>query len=138
MERGTKHGFRIDDAMDHETESLQRGGHESRVEEHREMEPAGEDQHVPDAVLSGDSRPVDGDGPALPHDAIEARSELAKHLRISAFPADRESLLAVARDENAPAAVLAMIERLPWSDVQYENVQAVWSAIGGPVEQGRA
>ena len=138
MERGTKHGFRIDDAMNAETESLQRGGHESRVEEHREMEPAGEDQPTPDAVLSGDPYPVEDDGPALPHDAIEARSDLARHLRISAFPADRETLLAVARDENAPAPVIAMIEKLPWTEEQYDNVQAVWAAIGGPVEQGRA
>ncbi|HVF19563.1 MAG TPA: DUF2795 domain-containing protein [Mycobacteriales bacterium] len=138
MERGTKHGFRIDDAMDHETESLQRAGHESRVEEYREMEPAGEDQPVPDGILSGDPYPVDSDGPALPHDAIEARSELAKHLRVSAWPADRETLLSIARDENAPAAVIAMLEKLPWSSEQYENLAAVWTAIGGPVEQSRS
>ncbi|HVE99659.1 MAG TPA: DUF2795 domain-containing protein [Mycobacteriales bacterium] len=138
MERGTKHGFRIDDAMDHETESLQRGGHESRADESREMEPAGEDQPMANPVLMGDARPVEESGPALPHDAVEARSELARHLRISAFPADRETLLAVARDENAPASVLGMLERLPWSADTYENTQAVWVALGGPVEEGRA
>lgn len=137
MERGTKHGFRIDDAMDHETESLQRAGHEARAEEFREMEPAGEDQPVPDAVLSGDARPVDTDGPGLAHDAVEARSDLARHLRISAFPGDRDALIAVARDENAPASIIGMLERLPAGET-FENNQAVWAALGGPVEERRA
>ena len=137
MERGTKHGFRIDDAMDHETESLQRAGHESRIEEFREMEPAGEDQPVPDGILAGDSRAVDDDGPAMPHDAVEARSDLARHLRVSAFPGDRDALISVAREENAPAAIIAMLGRLP-AGVTFENNQAVWAALGGPVEERRA
>jgi hypothetical protein len=130
MERGTKHGFRTDDAMAAETEALTRGAPlEPRVEEWREAEPAGEDQPVPDAVLTGDPYPPNG----LPHDAVELRSELGKRLRISAFPAAREGLVVVAAEENAPAWVLELLRRLP-EGMTFANVQDVWETLGGPVE----
>ncbi|HVE64323.1 MAG TPA: DUF2795 domain-containing protein [Mycobacteriales bacterium] len=80
----------------------------------------------------------DDGGPGLPHEAVEARSEIARHLRPSSFPADRATLLSVAREENAPGAVLGALERLPDGAEVYENLQAVWAALGGPVEHGRA
>jgi hypothetical protein len=131
MERGTKHGFRVDDAMSGETESLTRGAPvESRVEEWREAEPSGEDQPVPDAVLSGDAR----ESPGLGHDEVELRSELAKRLRKSAFPADREVLYGVAAEEQAPGHILDLIRRLP-DGRTFENTQQVWQALGGSVEE---
>lgn len=131
MERGTKHGFRIDDAMSGETESLTRGAPvESRVEEWREAEPSGDDQPVPDAVLNGDAR----ESPGLGHDEIELRSELAKRLRKSAFPADREVLYGVAAEERAPGPILDLIRRLP-DGRTFENTQDVWQALGGSVEE---
>jgi hypothetical protein len=100
------------------------------VEEWREAEPSGEDQPVPDAVLSGDAR----ESPGLGHDEVELRSELAKRLRKSAFPADREVLYGVAAEEQAPGHILDLIRRLP-DGRTFENTQQVWQALGGSVEE---
>ena len=131
MERNTKHGFRIDDEMSSETESLTRGAPiESRVEEWREAEPSGDDQPVADGILNGDARETDGMG----HDELELRSELAKRLRMSAFPANRQVLEEVAREEQAPGHILDLLRRLP-DGRTFENTQQVWSALGGSVEE---
>jgi hypothetical protein len=133
MERNTQHGFRVDDAMSAETESLTRGAPvESRVEEWREAEPSGEDQPVADAILNGDPR---GDTPGtLGHDEAELRSELAKRLRTSAFPANRQRLEDVAAEEQAPGHILDLLRRLP-DGRTFENTQDVWQALGGAKEQ---
>lgn len=134
MERSSKHGFRVDDAMSSETESLQRGAPmESRVQEWREAEPSGDDQPVADVILNGDARDPNG---APGHDEVELRSELAKRLRSSAFPANRQVLEDVAVEENAPGHILDLIRRLP-DGRTFENTADVWKALGGTVE-GRA
>jgi hypothetical protein len=131
MERNTTHGFRIDDEMARETESLTRGAPiESRVEEWREAEPSGEDQPVADGILNGDAR----DTPGLGHDEVELRSELAKRLRKSVFPASRQVLEEVAIDEQAPGPILDLLRRLP-DGRTFENTQDVWTALGGSVEE---
>ena len=137
MERGnTKHGARLDEQLKHETDSLTHGAPvESRVEEWREAEPAGEDQPIPDARLVGGRDPGVGNG--LSPDEVEARAELARHLRPSAFPANRTVLMSVAREEQAPEAVLDALRQLP-DGREYENMQAVWTALGGHVEDHRA
>jgi hypothetical protein len=130
MERNTKHGFRVDDEMSSETESLTRGAPiESRVEEWREAEPSGEDQPVADGILNGDARDTQGMG----HDELELRSELAKRLRKSAFPANRQVLEDVAVEEQAPGPILDLLRRLP-DNRTFENTQQVWEALGGGVE----
>lgn len=129
MERNNKHGFRLDDAMAGETDSLTRGAPiESRVEEWREAEPAGEDQPVPDRILNGGTE----DTP-LAHDELEVRSELAKRLRMSAFPADKRTLEQVAAEEQAPGPILDLLRRLPEGQM-FENTADVWKALGGAVE----
>ena len=133
MERNTTHSFRVDDEMAKETASLTRGAPiESRVEEWREAEPSGEDQPVPDMILNGDSRDSGGMG----HDELELRSELAKRLRKSAFPANRQTLEEIARDEQAPGPILDLLRRLP-DGRTFENMQDIWSALGGSVEERR-
>ena len=130
MERNNKHSFRVDDAMAGETDSLTRGAPiESRVEEWREAEPAGEDQPVPDMFLNG------GDAADTPlgHDELEVRSELAKRLRKSAFPANRQTLEEVAAEEQAPGPILDLLRRLPDGQL-FENTADVWRALGGTVE----
>ena len=129
MERNSKHSFRVDDAMAGETDSLTRGAPlESRVEEWREAEPAGEDQPVPDRILNGDTA-----GTPLGHDELELRSELAKRLRASVFPADRATLEQVAAEEQAPGPILDLIRRLPQGRM-FDNTADVWQALGGTVE----
>jgi hypothetical protein len=129
LERGSdKHSPRVDEELDHETQSLQQGAPvESRVEEHREQEGPGDDQPTPSALLTG------GRTGSLDLDDAEARSDIARYLDPAAFPADREGLLADAEANHAPEAVLERLQALP-AGRAYENVQDVWGALGGTVE----
>ena len=135
MERqSAKHSPRLDEQLQQETESMVRAAPvESRVEEHREQEPAGDDEPVADALLQGGRDPVNNPNPD--HDALQDRSELARFLEPSAFPGDRERLLAAAMQEQAPQWILSSLERLP--DGSYANVERVWEALGGEGEQQR-
>jgi hypothetical protein len=134
IDRGSdKSGPRIDEERARETESLERGSPvPSRAEEFREVEGAGDDEPAPDARLSGDRGMVPDD--QLGPDELEARSEIARHLDPSVFPADREGLLQTAVDNNAPASVMDRLADLP-EDVIFENVQMVWESLGGSVEE---
>jgi hypothetical protein len=120
-ERGsTTHSPRVDDALEHEVDSLTRGAPvEARSEEWRQMEAAAEGEPKPDAVVSVDQ--------------VELRSTLAISLRPSAFPADRERLLQVAREEHAEDRVVEWLAALPAAAV-FANVQSVWEALGGAHE----
>ena len=69
------------------------------------------------------------------HDAA-ARSELARFLKPSEFPARSAQLIDTAKEAFAPDAVIALLETLP--DGVYDNTQDVWRALGGEVEVKRA
>ena len=131
MERGSdKHSPRVDEQLDHDTRSLQQGAPvESRVEEHREQEGPGEDQPTPDARLTGGRATA----ASLDLDDAETRADIARFLTLSAFPADREALLADAEANQAPAGVVERLQALP-AGRDFENVQDFWSALGGTVE----
>jgi hypothetical protein len=128
VERGSdKHSPRVDEELQHETRSLEQGAPlESRVEEHREQEGPGEDQPTPAPRLTEPTASLDLDD-------AEARSEIARYLDPSAFPADREGLLDNAEANNAPEVVLERLQALP-GDRTYEALPDVWSALGGTVE----
>ena len=131
MERGSdKHSPRVDEQLDHDTRSLRQGAPvESRVEELREQEGPGEDQPTPDAHLTGGRATA----ASLDLDDAEARADIARFLTPSAFPADREALLADAEGNHAPATVVERLQALP-AGRAYENVQDIWGALGGTVE----
>jgi len=131
LERGSdKHSPRVDEQLDHDTRSLRQGAPvESRVEEHREQEGPGEDQPTPDARLTGGRATA----ASLDLDDAEARADIARFLTPSAFPADREALLADAEGNHAPATVVERLQALP-AGRTFENVQDVWRALGGAVE----
>jgi hypothetical protein len=131
LERGSnKHSPRVDEQLDHDTRSLRQGAPvESRVEEHREQEGPGEDQPTPDARLTGGRATA----ASLDLDDAEARADIARFLTPSAFPADREALLADAEGNHAPATVVERLQALP-AGRAYENVQDIWVALGGTVE----
>ena len=131
MERGSdKHSPRVDEQLDHDTRSLTQGAPvESRVEEHREQEGPGEDQPTPDARLTG-GRATAG---SLDLDDAETRADIARFLTPSVFPAEREALLTDAEANHAPEEVLERLRALP-AGRAYENVQDVWSTLGGTVE----
>jgi hypothetical protein len=134
IDRGSdKSGPRIDEERARDTESMERGAPvPSRAEEFREVEGAGDDEPAPDARLSGNRGMVPEE--QLGPDELEARSEIARHLDPSVFPADREALLQTAVDNNAPASVMDRLADLP-EDVTFENVQMVWESLGGSVEE---
>lgn len=121
-----KHSPRVDDAMAHDVDSLVHGApEESRAQEWRLQEDPGVGPREPsDEPLPGvDMSDAD----------IEARAHLSRYLAGARFPARREDLVAAAEDDHAPGAVLEALSDLP-PDEAYENVQAVWQALGGQVE----
>jgi Protein of unknown function (DUF2795) len=135
MERGSdKSAPRVDEELEKQTEAMERGAPvPSRSETFREHEGAADGEDAPDARLAGD-RGLDGRG--LGPDDLEARSKIARHLRPSAFPADRETLVNDARSNHAPEPVIRALERLP-EGTSFQNVEAVWEALGGAREADR-
>ncbi len=132
MPRGSdKHSPRLDESLDHDTRPLTQGAPvEARAEEARAQEGEADDEPTPDALLDGDRGVADPD--VLTHDEVEARSVLAMHLRPSVWPADREVLIASARETNAPGWLLDELASLP--DGTFTHTEAVWEALGGRVE----
>lgn len=132
MPRGSdKHSSRLDENLDHDTRPLTQGAPlEARAQEARAQEGEADDEPTPDSRLDGDRAVADPD--MLTHDEVEARSLLASHLQPSVFPADRESLVASARETNAPAWLLDELASLP--DGTFTHTEAVWEAMGGRVE----
>ncbi len=127
MERESdKHNPRIDEAMAHDVDSLLHGtAEESRAQEERLQEdPAVAPGRRFDDVIPG-AGITDAD--------VEGRAELSRHLAAAQFPAERDQLVAVAAGDHASDDVMAALRDLPHDEV-YENVQAVWQAMGGNVE----
>lgn len=121
----SKHSPRLDDELKKELGSLTRGSPaESRKEEWREQEGAADDEREPSSRTA--------DPRALGPDVETARAELSRHLRLSAFPGNRDSLLAEAEANDAPEPVLTTLRRLP--DGTFATVYDVWEALGGAVE----
>jgi uncharacterized protein DUF2795 len=122
----TQHGWRIDEALKREVHSLTHGAPvESRKEEWHEQEGAADGEREPSSRTAAPD--------ALGPDGPTARAELGRHLRRSAFPADRAALLAEAELNSASTAVLTTLRRLP-ETVRYRTVYEVWEALGGSVE----
>ena len=117
METSDKHGFRMADDLEKDT----RAGHEDL----REVEP-----DVTRIDLTQEQEGVLDDRDAA------ARSEFARFLQPSVFPARPAQLLASAEESFATDEVLALLRNVP--DGVYENVQQVWKAVGGEVETKRA
>jgi len=71
---------------------------------------------------------------ALDEESVRDRSELARHLRGSIFPADRAAVVACAIDEDAPVELVDALRSLPDDEV-FLNVEGVWEALGGERER---
>jgi Protein of unknown function (DUF2795) len=67
---------------------------------------------------------------------VERRSRIAEALGKEVWPADRDALVAKARESNAPDDVLSALQRLSAGQT-YENVQEVAAALGLGTEQQR-
>lgn len=125
---------REDDQRAHETAGLVQGGHASHVEEHRDPEPPGEDQPVVGATTGHSDR--QGVPAGMTPDDVQRRSDVARYLGASVFPAGRDALVQVARDNQATDEVVALLRGLP--DGEFENLQAVAQAAGIGTEQERS
>jgi hypothetical protein len=136
MERTTdKHSPRIDDAMEHEVQSLVDGrGGESRAQESRLAEPVAEGETDINPGTRWDDH--DDQGIGVSRVTADDRAELARFVASARWPATREELIDAADRDHATDRVLEVLGRLPHGPDAYENVQAVWKAVGGEVEDG--
>ena len=135
MERGSdKHSPLVDDQLKHETEGLVRSGHGTHAEEWKDAEPSGEDQ--PDADLAPSGTLHGGAPEGMAADDVEGRAELAGFIGKSAYPMVREQILDLVIDRQAPTRVVDLVRRLP-AGREFENINDVWTAVGGHVESNR-
>ena len=131
FDHADKHGARQDDALKKRTRGLEHGAHESHAQEWKQAEPSGEDQ--PSADLSPDEEIVGGTAAGMERQDVVDRSELARFVQPSVFPATAERLTASAAETNAPDHVMRMLRSLPREE-RYDNVQDLWRALGGGTE----
>jgi hypothetical protein len=135
MERGnSKHGPRLDDEMEHEVRGMLQGGVDTRVEEWRDPEPAGEDQPTATRAPHGYERA--GAPAGMTPEEVDQRSRIGRFIPLSALPGDRDNLLAAARDWAAPRDVIDRLAALP-PDQVFETINQVWAALGGHNEERR-
>ncbi len=122
MERGnSKHSPRVDEQMSQEVLGAVQGITESRAEEWKMAEPAGEDQPEPTRIINEGS--------------ANDLSRFGTYIGLSAMPGDREALIRSAEVLAAPDDVLDDLNRLP-DGVVYHTVTEIWSALGrGPGER---
>lgn len=132
-QQSDKHGPVLDEELEHETRGLVQGGHSSRAEEWRDPEPAGEDQPTGDRIYPEDRR---GNPEGMTQVDVDERSDIARSLGTSAFPADRDTLVSVAEENEATDQVLSLLRSLP-ADRTFSNVQDVARALGLHVETHR-
>ncbi|HET6815844.1 MAG TPA: DUF2795 domain-containing protein [Mycobacteriales bacterium] len=135
MDRGSdKHSPLVDDQLKHETEGLVRAGRSTHAEEWKDAEPSGEDQ--PDADLAPEGTLHGGVPEGMSPDDVDGRAELAGFIGKHAYPLLREQILDLVIDGQAPDRVIDLVRRLP-SGRQFENINDVWTAVGGHVESER-
>ncbi|MGN9777327.1 DUF2795 domain-containing protein [Micromonospora sp. H33] len=137
MERvNSKHGPRLDEQMSQEVAGLVQGPGTggSRVDEQRVPEPAGEDQPETTTAPAGELR--SGAPKGMSSRDVEDRSRLGRFITMSALPGDRATLIANARDNDAPADIITALEGLP-EGIRYQTVSEVWAALGNKNETTR-
>jgi hypothetical protein len=94
--------------------------------------PAGDEEGANPDLVGPDADP---EVPA--HDEVLARSELARWLLPSSFPARAATLAAVARKQGAPDDVVEPLEALTGTRI-FETVGELWTALGGTHEERTA
>ncbi|MGN6611077.1 MAG: DUF2795 domain-containing protein [Angustibacter sp.] len=109
-------GPQKDEELKHETRGLEQGGHS--------------DEHVVPEWLE------QGTPPGMTPDDVEERSQLARFLDPSVFPASRDGLVESAQRNEAPDVVLDRLRGLP-ADQEFQNTQDVARAAGLGTEERR-
>jgi hypothetical protein len=135
MERGSAHHApRVDDELAQESAPILHGSVlGGRDREDLEPEAPTEEEQL--AVPEPGGFEPGADVPA--HADVLARSELARWLLPSAFPARAATLATVASKQGAPDEVVAPLVALPATRI-FETVGELWEALGGVHEQRTA
>lgn len=123
MVRETKHSPRLDEQLKHEGDAHTREGLAKEVP--IDGDPDLDLSRRPDVELRGSL--------GISPDAAEQRADLARYLTLAAFPAERDALVQAAESDFCPPGLVDMLRRLPAGEL-FDNVQAVWAAMGGEVE----
>lgn len=120
MQQSDKHSPVVDDAMQDPRVEAPFGYKRDGRPEEEDVVPA----------EGGDPRP-DLEVPAghLDPDTVQLRSDLARFLGPSAFPGDRDRLVTVATEHDAPEWVVRSLGDLP--DGTFATLEAVWESLGG-------
>lgn len=134
MEGNNKHSPMRDEAMQGDVEGMIRSGRSTRAEDFKDPEPPADGE--PDIDRAPGDNMVGGTPAGMSGAEVTARSEIAETLRRTAFPNDRDGLLAAARDANASDSVLADLRSLPTGQ-EYTSVGQVWRALGHSAEDDR-
>jgi hypothetical protein len=125
------HGPREDDALKREVRSELQANRATRAEEWLEPEPPAEDE--PEATWAPAGRPG-ATPPGEDWDTIELRSNLARHLDRTAFPATRAHLLETLASHQAEQRLLGLVSSLP-ADATLASLGELLRALGLPIEQ---
>ena len=129
-QRGSsKHGPRLDEEMEQETETITRSGQPPHTEEWRETEPFDEG-HL-ETALPEDEAPAAP--PGMTAADVERRSDIARHLPPHKLPASRDALLDFLQRTGAPDDVIDAISSLP-ADREFRTVGEIVRALGIPTE----
>ncbi len=123
------HSPRLDDQLAHEVDALVHGAPDEGRTEGRRHEDIAVDG-VGEGLQRSDLEPA---APGLGEAELDLRAQVAAYLAPAHFPADAPALRAVAADEHAPEAVLAILDALP-AGRTYEVLSQVWEDAGGAVE----
>jgi Protein of unknown function (DUF2795) len=130
-DQGTnKTGFARDDELKKETLGELRANRAVRADESLEPRPSGEEQPFAEGTASG-AAPS-----GMTPEGVYVRSDLARHLDRSVYPARRSALLGALQRHQAPDGLVDRVSALP-GDAVYPNVQAVVRALGYGVEDHR-
>jgi hypothetical protein len=121
------HGPREDDAIKRQD----RGELQAHGEKWPDPESSGEDE--PDATWAPEGR-FAGTLPGEDWEAIELRSDLARHLDRTAFPASRAHLLDTLAAHQADQRLLDLVSSLP-DGATFASLAELLRALGLPIEE---
>lgn len=122
----TKHGPAEDDAIKRQDRS------EEREYAEEWPEPESPDEGDPGATWAETGRFAGAPG-GEDWEAIELRSDLARHLDRTAFPVSREQLLETLEERQAEQRLLGMVSSLP-ARATFASLHDLVRALGLPVE----
>ena len=121
----TKHGRRVDEALEAEDRPFTRGAPvDSHTREEREKD------LLDDEAADPAARPAGPPGAVTTEEEQALREELARSLADATFPCDRNGLIRHLGDADRRSDLVARLRVLP-ADAVYGDVAAVLQGLGG-------